>query len=95
MNFIERWVAKLALKKLIQKLNDYLMKKSWKTTAAGIGALLVGVGTLVVSVLNPDVAADAGPLFDSLKALGIAIPVWLIGLFSRDRDVTSEEENAK
>jgi len=92
MNFIEKWIAKIAVKKLIDKLNIWIMGKSWKTTAAGIGALLVGIGTFTVSLLNPELAADAGPLFEALKGLGVVVPIWLIGLFSRDKDVTSEDE---
>ena len=95
LGFIERMVAKLVIKKVVKLINQYVMEKSWKTTATGIGALLIGLGTLAVSLLNPDIPANFEPLLEAIQMLGLVIPVWLIGLFSRDKDVSSEEQAAE
>lgn len=66
------------------------MKKSWKTTLAGV---LVFLGVL---------AAQAGHALDSdpttvfsMEAVVTALGVLFMGIFARDKNVTSEQEGAK
>lgn len=67
------------------------MKKSWKTTLAGILAI-VGAGiTMIANPIldgNPDTVPQIAEFF-SIAAAG------LVGLFARDNDVTSREAGAE
>lgn len=67
------------------------MKKSWKTTLAGVLAIVgAGISMIATPLLdgNPDTAALITE-FLSIAAAG------LVGLFARDNDVSSEEAGAK
>lgn len=66
------------------------MKKSWKTTTAGVGAILVAIGSILQAQFDGD------PTTVPNYELAIAtIMAGLIGLFSRDNDVSSENAGAK
>jgi uncharacterized membrane protein YhiD involved in acid resistance len=66
------------------------MSGSWKTTAAGIGAVLVAVGSAVTATFDADPAtvADWGAVVAAVIA-GIGL------LFARDNNVSSEAAGAK
>lgn len=71
-------------------------KKSWKTTASGIAALLVAGGSLVLSFLaGENITEEIKMLLSALQSLGLAVPIWLLGLNARDDDRSSEEVGAK
>jgi hypothetical protein len=62
---------------------------SWKTTAAGVGAILIAVGAAVSSQFDNDPAtvADWGAVVAAVLA-GIGL------IFARDNKVTSEQAGA-
>jgi len=62
---------------------------SWKTSAAGIGAILIAVGSAVSAQFDSDPAtvADWGAVVAAILA-GIGL------LFARDNKVTSEQAGA-
>lgn len=65
------------------------MKRSWKTTAAGTGAILVAVGGALTAI-----GADK----DVATAIATAIPAIFAGiglLAARDNDKSSEQVGAK
>ena len=66
------------------------MKKSWKTTAAGIGAILVAVGSALTAMFDADPAttADWGAVIAAVIA-GIGL------ITARDNNVSSEQAGAK
>jgi hypothetical protein len=66
------------------------MSGSWKTTAAGIGAVLVAVGSALNATFDADPAtvADWGSVVAAIIA-GIGL------IFARDNGVTSEAAGAK
>ena len=66
------------------------MKGSWKTTAAGIGAILIASGTLIQAIFdgNPATVPNYEAVIASLIA-GIGL------IFARDNDVSSEKAGAK
>ena len=66
---------------------------SWKTTATGIGGLLVGLG-MFGKVLNDFLLGETVQMEQLAIALA-AISAGLSGIFARDNDVTSEEAGAK
>lgn len=63
--------------------------KSWKTSAAGIGAILVAVGSALTATFDADAAtvADWGAVVAAVIA-GVGL------LFARDNKVTSEQAGA-
>lgn len=63
--------------------------KSWKTTAAGIGAILVAVGSALTATFDADPAtvADWGAVIAAIIA-GAGL------IMARDNDVTSEQAGA-
>ena len=65
------------------------MKKSWKTTSAGIGAILAAVGVAITQSGENGVSSiDWAALIPAVIAA--------IGLFfARDNNVTSEQAGAK
>lgn len=66
------------------------MKASWRTTAAGIGAILVAVGGALSATFDNDPATVAD--WSAVIAAGIAG----FGLiFARDNTVSSEAAGAK
>jgi uncharacterized membrane protein YhiD involved in acid resistance len=66
------------------------MTKSWKTSAAGIGAILVAVGSALSSMFdnNPATVADWGAVVAAVIA-GIGL------LAARDNGVSSEDAGIK
>ena len=66
------------------------MKKSWKTTAAGIGAILVALGSILQALFdgNPATEPDYAALVAAIIA-GIGL------LAARDNNVSSEDAGAK
>lgn len=66
------------------------MKGSWKTTGAGLGAILVAVGSVLAALTdnNPTTVPDWGALMAAIMA-GAGL------LFARDNNVTSEEAGAR
>lgn len=66
------------------------MTGSWKTTAAGIGAVLVAVG----SALNASFDADPATVAD-WGAVVAAVIAGVGLLFARDNNVSSEAAGAK
>lgn len=66
------------------------MNGSWKTSAAGIGAVLVAVGSALTAMFDNDPATlpDWGAVVAALIA-GIGL------LFARDNNVSSEAAGAK
>lgn len=66
------------------------MKKSWKTTTAGIGAILVAVGSILQAQFDGD--PTTVPQYEVAIA---AIMAGIVGLFARDNNVSSEDAGAK
>ena len=67
------------------------MKKSWKTTLAGVLAIVgAGISMIANPLLdgNPDTVPQFAEFF-SIAAAG------LVGLFARDNNVSSEDAGAK
>lgn len=66
------------------------MKKSWKTTVAGIGGILAAVGTGLQAQFdnNPATVPDWGTV---IAACTVAFGL----IFARDNNVSSEEAGAK
>jgi uncharacterized membrane protein YhiD involved in acid resistance len=66
------------------------VNKSWKTSAAGIGAILVAVGSALSSMFdnNPATVADWGAVVAAVIA-GIGL------LAARDNGVSSEDAGVK
>lgn len=64
--------------------------KSWKTTTAGVGAILVALGSAMTAMF------DADPLTVPDWGAVVAAIIAGIGLISaRDNNVTSEQAGAK
>lgn len=66
------------------------MKKSWKTTVAGIGAILAALGPALSATFdgNPQTNADWSAVIAAIVA-GVGL------IFARDNNVTSEEALGK
>lgn len=65
------------------------MKKSWKTTVAGIGAILAAIGTALHAQFDIDPATVADwSLVISTTIAGVGL------LFARDNDKSSESVGA-
>jgi uncharacterized membrane protein YhiD involved in acid resistance len=66
------------------------MKKSWKTSAAGIGAILVALGSALSATFDADpvTVPDWGALVAAIIA-GVGL------LAARDNDKSSEEVGAR
>ena len=63
--------------------------KSWKTTAVGIGALLVAIGSAMIALLDddPNTSLNIQQLISALAGLGL--------IAARDNSKTSEDVGAK
>lgn len=70
-----------------------MKKKSWKTTAGGAGAILVGL-LMAFSALTGVEIAGMGTEASVGTAIGLVL-AGITGLFSRDDNVTSEDAGAK
>lgn len=66
------------------------MKKSWRTTTVGVAGGIGILATQVVALFD----TDPNTVF-SVEAVVAALAMMGIGYLSRDRKVSSEEENAK
>jgi peptidoglycan/LPS O-acetylase OafA/YrhL len=66
------------------------MKQSWKTTAAGIAAIVAAAATAVVALFDadPTTVPDWGAVAAAFMA-GLGL------VFARDNNVTSESAGAK
>jgi uncharacterized membrane protein YhiD involved in acid resistance len=66
------------------------MKKSWKTSAAGVGAILVALGSALSATFDADpvTVPDWGALVAAIIA-GVGL------IAARDNDKSSEEVGAK
>lgn len=98
-NFIERFVLRALFNRILKKLNNMELKGSWRTSLVG---WLTLIGTFVVSAAlpvldgNPATQIDMDAIIQALANAGVVVPIWLIGLLSRDKGVSSEEQrNAK
>lgn len=93
-NFIERFVIRLFIKRAIKKFEN--MSGSWKTSLFGwitlIGALAVGLNNLLDG--NPATVVDFNAIINAFAAVGIVIPLGIGLLFSRDKDVSTEQQKA-
>jgi len=66
------------------------VKKSWKTSAAGIAAIVISIASIAQAQF------DADPLTVPNYEIAIAaIMSGLVGLFARDNDVSSEQAGVK
>lgn len=68
---------------------DFLNNRSWKTTGAGLSAILIAVGSAIKALTDNDPATtiDVGALAAALLA-GIGL------IFARDNDKTSKQVKA-
>jgi hypothetical protein len=66
------------------------MKKSWKTTAMGIGAILTAVGSAMTAAFDADPAT-----VPDITVLVSAVMAGLGLIMARDNNVTSEQAGAK
>lgn len=93
----EKIILKIVFNKLIKKIESMELKGSWRTSLVGWLTLL---GTFVVSAAiplldgNPSTSLDMNAIIQALANAGVVVPVWLIGLLSRDKGVSSEEQRA-
>lgn len=93
-SWIERLVIRKIIKVTIKKIEN--MKGSWKTSLLG-WAILVGVAAKSVAALidgNPATVFDFASVINALKDVGILIPAGIGLLFSRDKDVSTEQQKA-
>ena len=68
-------------------------KWSWKTSAGGIGAILIGLGMLG-NVIKNFLTGEPVSMEQVVIAIA-AISAGFTGIFARDNDVTSEEAGAR
>lgn len=92
---MKKWIEKLltgwVVKFLIKKVDN--MKGSWKTTLAGVGALLLILGQVLKVLFDGDPSTTLN--LDSIIVEVIAA-LTAIGLINaRDNDKTSEDVGAK
>lgn len=66
-----------------------IAKKSWKTTAGGIAAILGAISTVIIAFANGTLDATI------LATAGTAIVAAVGLIFARDDDKSSEEVGAK
>jgi uncharacterized membrane protein YhhN len=66
------------------------MKSSWKTSVAGLGAILVAVGVAITAMVDndPTTTPDWGIVFAAVLA-GVGL------FFARDNNISSESAGAK
>lgn len=67
-----------------------MLKGSWKTTAAGIAAIVVLLGNAAVALLDGDTATNV-----DWSSLFAGVSAGLIGIFARDNNKSSEEVGVK
>jgi len=98
LNLIERWIAIIIIKKFIKKLNTMnMLGTSPKTSLVGWLSLIVALAIAGIALYDgdPNTKPDFQAIITALQALGVGIPLWLIGLFSRDNKVTSKQAGAE
>ena len=66
------------------------MKKSWKTTTAGVAAIVIAIASVVQAQFDGD--PSTVPNFEIAFA---AIMSGIVGLFARDNNVSSEDAGVK
>ena len=96
-SWLERLVFRKIFNQVIKKLENMELKGSWRTSAVGwLTLVLVFGGSIILPVLdgNPATHMDWNAFVAALQNAGIAIPVWLIGILSRDKGVSTEEQRA-
>lgn len=93
-NWIERLFIRKIFKTIQKKLDN--MKGSWKTSLLGWIVLIGVVLTAVKNALDgdPTTVVDFHAILTALEQVGIAIPVGIGLIFSRDKDVSTEEQRA-
>lgn len=93
MGFIERTLAKFALKKAINRLVKYLKTEKMNSSKTTIGGIIGGLALVLTQVWY---AIDADPAtvlnFDQILA---GLSLMGIGWFARDNDKSSEDVGAK
>lgn len=67
-----------------------MLQKSWKTTGAGLASLVTLIATTAKQLLDGDVSTN--PDWNLVLPL---IFTSIVGLFARDKNVTSEQQGAK
>src|SRR6186713_84185 len=94
-NFIEMLIIKKIIKSILKKLENMELKGSWRTSLVGWLTLVgVFVGSMALPVLdgNPNTNIDWTSVLQALANAGVVVPVWLIGILSRDRNVSSQAQ---
>lgn len=66
------------------------MKASWKTTLAGIGAILAAIGPALKAVFDGDPSTNP-----DWAVVATAVTAGIGLIFARDNKVTSEQAGAK
>lgn len=92
---IERLFLKIAINKIIKKLNNMELKGSWKTSLVGWLTILgVLISCLIIPVLdgNPATNIDLPSILDALKILWPGIPAGIIGILARGKEVSSSAQ---
>lgn len=96
-SWLERLVIRKIFNQVIKKIENMELKGSWRTSAVGwLTLVLVFGGSIILPVIdgNPATHMDWNAFVVALQNAGIAIPVWLIGILSRDKGVSTEEQRA-
>lgn len=97
-SWIELFVYRKIFNHVLKKLNNMELKGSWRTSTVGWLTLILAFGGSVLMPIldgNPSTHIDFSTFLNALQTAGIAIPVWLIGILSRDNKVSSEKAGAK
>lgn len=92
LSWTERLILKLIIKRLIKYINN--MKGSWKTSLMGTIKLIVLAALAVILMLDgdPTTVPNMNDIYAVLAIAGFTIPDWLQSFFTRDKDVSTEEQ---
>ena len=90
MKFLKRWIAKIAIKKALNKLEKTIDMNSSKTT---IGGVLGGLSLILTQLWYMFDGIDATTMDVSQIIAGLGLLG--LGWFARDNDKSSEEVGAK
>lgn len=93
-SWIERLVIRKMIKVTIKKIEN--MKGSWKTSLMGYATIVLVLATGLYNLLdgNPATVIDFQAIINAFAAVGILIPPAIGLIFSRDKDVSTEEQKA-